>query len=341
MRIAALIVLAAVLAGCGSSSSKTSGPVTAPPGAVAQVGKQTITPDDLKGMLASAARYYTSQKKTFPKQGTAAYAKVRNQALEYLIQGAIFEQEAQRLGLGITDKKVDSTIATMKSQTFGGSEKKLRAAIAKQGLTYDQFRYQERVQLAETALENKIANGATVTDAEAKAYWAKNRSSYKSPASRSVRHILVAKKSLADTLYRQLQNGASFTALVKKYSTDTGSKATGGKLTDTKGSFVPEFEKVAFALKTDEISKPVHSQYGWHIIQALGPIQPAKLESYSQASIAIKQSLLPQTQQKALQSYTEKTYASYCAGQIAYGAGYHSTFCADAKKAAAKAKSKP
>lgn len=338
MRIAALIVLAAVLAGCGSSSSKSSGPVTAPAGSVAQVGKQTISAGDLKGMLASAEQYYKSQKKTFPKQGTAAYAKVRNQAIEYLVQGAIFEQEAQRLGIGVTDKKLDSTITAMKNQTFGGSQKKLDAAIAKQGLTYDQFRYQERVQLAESALQTKIANGATVSDAQAKAYWAKNRSSYQTAASRSVRHILVAKKSLADSLYRQLKSGASFSALVKKYSTDTGSKSSGGKLTDTKGSFVPEFEKVAFALKTNEISKPVHSQYGWHIIQALGPIQPAKLESYSQAASAIKQSLLPQTQQQALQSYTEKTYASYCAGQIAYGAGYHSTFCADAKKAAAKSK---
>jgi foldase protein PrsA len=334
VRIAALlVVLAVVLAGCGSSGSK---PVTAPSGSVAQVGKQTITVNDLNGMLASARSYYTSQKKKFPKQGTAAYKTVRNEAIEFLVQGAVFVQEADRLGVGITDKKLDSTITSMRSQSFGGSEKKLDAAIKKQGLTYAQFRSQERIQLAESALQTKITNSAKVSDSEARAYWAKHKSSYKTPASRSVRHILVAKKSLADSLYKKLKNGASFAALVKKYSTDTGSKATGGKLTDTKGTFVAPFEKVAFALKTNEISKPVHSQFGWHIIQALGPVKPAKLQSYGQASQTIKQSLLPQKQQAALQSFTQQAYSKYCAGQLAYGAGYTSTFCADAKKAAAK-----
>jgi foldase protein PrsA len=240
------------------------------------------------------------------------------------------------MGVGITDKKLDSTIAAMKKQNFGGSEKKLDAAIAKQGLTKAQFRNQERIQLAEQALQTKVANSAQITDAQAKAYWAKHKSDYKSPATRSVRHILVAKKSLADSLYSRLKSGESFAKLVSKYSTDTGSKATGGKLTDTKGTFVPEFEKVAFALKTNEISKPVHSQYGWHIIQALGPIKPAKVEPYAQAASTIKQSLLPAAQQKALQTFTNTAYASFCKDQIAYGAGYHSTFCADAKKAAAK-----
>ena len=333
-RIAALSLLAAVAAGCGSSAADK--PVTAPSGAVAQVGKQTITPDDLNGMLSSARSYYATQKKAFPKKGTPAYRAVRNQAIEFLVQGAVFEQEAERLGVGITDKKLDSTIAAMRSQNYGGSEKKLEAAIAKQGLTLAQFRNEERIQLAESALQTKITSTAQVSDAQARAYWAKHRSDYRTPASRSVRHILVAKKSLADMLYRKLQGGASFTALVGKYSTDTGSKPTGGKLTDTKGSFVPQFEQVAFALKTNEISKPVHSQYGWHIIQALGPIQPAKLETYGQASTAIKQSLLPAAEQKALQAFTEKAYASYCAGKIAYGTGYHSSFCANAKKATAK-----
>ncbi|HVU76059.1 MAG TPA: peptidylprolyl isomerase [Gaiellaceae bacterium] len=334
MRIGALlIVLAVVLAGCGSSSS---GHASAPKGSVVQVGKQTVTVDELNGMLASAKQYYASQKKQFPKAGTKAYNTVHNQAVEFLIQGAIFQQEADRMGVGITDKKLDSTIATMKQQNFGGSEKKLDAAIAQQGLTKEQFRTQERIQLAEQALQTKVANGAQVSDAQAKAYWEKHKGDYKSPASRTVRHILVAKKSLADNLYARLKSGASFTKLVSKYSTDTGSKSTGGKLTDTKGSFVPEFEKVAFALKTNEISKPVHSQYGWHIIQALGPIQPAKVESYAQASSTIKQALLGPAQQKALQTFTNTAYASFCKGQIAYGAGYHSTFCADAKKAAAK-----
>ena len=322
MRIAALlVVLAVVLAGCGSSGSKK--PVAAPAGSVAQVGKQTITVDDLNGMLASARSYYKTQKQTFPKQGTAAYTKVRNKAIEFLVQGDVFLQEADRLGVAVTDKKLDSTIAAMRKQNFAGSEKKLDAAIKKQGLTYDQFRAQERIQLAESALQAKIANGAKVSDSDARAYWSKHKSDYKTPASRSVRHILVAKKSLADSLYAKLKNGASFASLVKKYSTDTGSKATGGKLTDTKGSFVPQFEKVAFALKTNEISKPVHSQFGWHIIQALGPVKntPAHVQPFSKVKSQIVTNLTQQQQGAAWQNYLAKVAKDF-KGKVAYQTGY-------------------
>src|SRR5581483_5719230 len=130
--------------------------------------------------------------------------------------------------------------------------------------------------------------------------------------SRVVRHILVAKKSLAQSIYTQLQNGASFVSLVKRYSTDTGSKSNGGRITDTKGSLVAPFEKVAFSLKTNEISKPVHSQYGWHIIQALTPVKPATVKTYAQAKSSIKSTLLKQKQTVALKAWTTELVKAFC-----------------------------
>lgn len=79
-------------------------------------------------------------------------------------------------------------------------------------------------------------------------------------------------KQLADKLYQRLtKDKADFAALAKEYSDDPGSKDNGGKYDYTgRGQWVKPFEKMAFALETDEIGKPVRTSYGYHIIQVLG-----------------------------------------------------------------------
>ena len=68
---------------------------------------------------------------------------------------------------------------------------------------------------------------------------------------------------------QQLKDGGDFTALAKKYSTDTSTSALGGRLPGgiTTGQTLPAFDRAAFSLKTNEISAPVQTQYGWHVIQ--------------------------------------------------------------------------
>ncbi len=85
------------------------------------------------------------------------------------------------------------------------------------------------------------------------------------------RHILLKTETEAKAAYELLKGGVSFAELAKKNSQDTGSGANGGDLGwFGKGQMVPEFEQVAFKLKVGEISQPVKSQFGYHIIQVLG-----------------------------------------------------------------------
>jgi peptidyl-prolyl cis-trans isomerase D len=86
------------------------------------------------------------------------------------------------------------------------------------------------------------------------------------------RHILVADEQTAnDVLARVKAPNADWYALANKYSTDTGSKDSGGDLGwFGKGKMIAEFEQAAFGLQVGEISQPVKTQYGYHIIQVLG-----------------------------------------------------------------------
>lgn len=112
----------------------------------------------------------------------------------------------------------------------------------------------------------KILNSITTTEEEIKDYYAKYKDMFKKPESVRASHILVNDEEKALNIISEINKGLEFGEAAKEYST-CPSKANGGDLGYfTRGKMVPEFEAAAFSMNKNEISKPVKSQFGFHII---------------------------------------------------------------------------
>jgi len=269
---------------------------------------------------------YTAQGQKPPKVGTPTYTQLRDQAVTFLVQEDELQQEAKKLGVTVSQSDVDARLAQIK-KSYGA--KKFVTALQTAHITLPEYElYSLRPTLLGEKLQSKVTQNIKVTQADAKAYYDKNKSAFITPKTREVRHILVSNKALADQIESKLKNGASFAALAKQYSKDTASARQGGKLCVAHGGSsgacqqtVAPFDKAAFSLKTHELSQPVRSVYGWHIIQALTPVTPSHTQTFQQVQSQIQLNLAQEKKQVAWSNYLAKVKKQY-AGKVHYQNGY-------------------
>lgn len=160
----------------------------------------------------------------------------RKQLLEELVNQELFRLDAIEKGL---DKE---------------EEFKLEVDRAKENLL-KQFAIRE------------LLNKVTVSEEEVVDYYNSNKEQFESPESARASHILVDDKEKADEILKEIKEGLSFEEAANKYS-KCPSKEKGGDLGFfTKGRMVPEFEKAAFEMEKGELSEPVETQFGQHIIK--------------------------------------------------------------------------
>lgn len=128
------------------------------------------------------------------------------------------------------------------------------------------LKYWKRRAMREAFFDKSIMS--TVTDEDAKKYYDEQVKQLKPEEEVQARHILVDGEDKAKDLAQKIKGGADFAQLAKENSKDPGSKEDGGMLGYFgRNQMVPEFEKAAFDLKKGEVSAPVKTQFGWHIIK--------------------------------------------------------------------------
>lgn len=320
-RVFLTVVLALGLAVFAAACGGDGGSKAVPADSVAVVGDQTIAKSEFDDLIAYAKKSYDAQKRPFPKVGTPEYVQLRDQAMTFLINRTQFEVKADELNIDVSDDAVDKRIDQYVKERHQGDKKKFDAELKSQGLSPEQASDIIRANLIQEAIFKKVTSGAKVSDAEIKTYYDKNKAQYGTPETRAVRHVLVKQKTLADRLYNQLKAGGDWKAIAKKHSQDPASKNSGGRMTATKGQLVPEFEETAFTIGNNGISKPVKTQYGWHIIQALGTVKKSKATPYDQVKEAIRQQLIQEKRNKDMEKWVA-TMRKDLKDETSYQVGY-------------------
>lgn len=142
----------------------------------------------------------------------------------------------------------------------------------------------------------KLLSKADVDDVEIFNFYGQNREMFVDKEEVSARHILVSTQEEADKVVNEINNGLSFEDAAKKYSSCPSSQEGGNLGFFSAGQMVPEFEQAAFSLKPGEMSGPVKTQFGYHIILTEEK-KPAGIMPYDKAKEMIRQHLSGQRQQ--------------------------------------------
>jgi foldase protein PrsA len=183
--------------------------------------------------------------------------KIGDQVLQQLVYEKVLSKNYK-----VSDKELNDKVNQLKADLGTNFQS-----------TIAQYGYKSEADLKKTMklgmMQEKAAmKGVTATEKEIKDYYDNYQPEIK------VRHILVSDEATANEVKKKLDGGAKFEDVAKEYSTDKASAQNGGDLgtinNTNKEQFDKDFIKAAYALKVNEISAPVKSSFGYHIIEVTG-----------------------------------------------------------------------
>ncbi|HVM60091.1 MAG TPA: peptidylprolyl isomerase [Verrucomicrobiae bacterium] len=256
---------------------------------VARVNGVEITGKDLNAALRAYNLEMARLGRRFPAAQAAALPRI---VLDELIGRQLILQQGYKQPPADLDKMVQGQIAQMKADAGGEAElgKKLKASDTTMEEVTRQIR--DGVVLRET-IRSTIDKRVTITTNDARAFYEANPEQFKQPEMVRASHILIAcapdaaddvkkdKRAQIEAALALVRGGEKFADVARKVSEDPGTAENGGDLGYfPRGRMVPEFDTVAFSLKTNEISGIITTQFGYHILTVTGrkPAQPMAFE---------------------------------------------------------------
>lgn len=347
------VVLALVVAGCGSSNEVPSGSVAvvagnqittrafnhwmyvAAQGQAAQApGQPVIVPEDppnfpkcISQVKAEIPSLRKTADKTLKADCGQLFQSLSSQVMDFLIKAYWYQADAHKMGINLTNAQVDAALAKAKKSQFQTSAQ-YQAFLKQSGQTPQDILFRVRVNQIFTKLTAK--HSTTVTPAMISSYYDSHKSQFGTPQQRDMRIVLTKTAAQAEAARKALQSGQSWQAVAKKYSTDTTTKDKGGLLTGvTAGQQDAALSKAAFAAPVNKLLGPIKGQFGYYVLEVT-KITPATQRSLAQSTPLIKQTLSNQLQTQA-QTAIDQHAAKDWKGQTKCKAQYAMADCSGYK----------
>lgn len=205
------------------------------------------------------------------EEAMAYYEDQKQQVLQYLVESEVLVQKAKSLdNIVVTDEEVEEELELTKAEF--DSEEAFNEALEQSSLTLEELKADIKESLIISKMVTEYTSGVEVSDEEVETYYKDNIDKYITKAGATISHILVETEEEAEKIKKEYEAGATFEDLAAKYGTD-GTKDTGGSLgyiaydsTDYDADFLAGAKKLA----EGEVSEPVKTQFGWHLIKVTG-----------------------------------------------------------------------
>lgn len=227
--------------------------------------------------------------------------RLKRQLARQLETQLLLDYHVKQAGITVSDEQVQERIDQLKERS-----PQLKKRLKQQGQSLDSLKSRIREQMRLKKFVDQKAGEIEVSDQEARKYFEENKNEFSKPERVKARHILISDtsakgKDKAESLKSQLDDGANFAELAKKQSDGPSSRRGGNLDYITRDEMVKPFSDAAFSLGVGEVSGPVKTRYGWHLIKVEDK-KAASEANYEDVSDTIVQRV---TERKKKQKFRE------------------------------------